>query len=348
MKVLVVGTDLTSNGGIASVVKTFYKESKNHCVEYKLLKTTGYKHGSKLNNLIVFIKAIVIFLCSVKSIDAVHLQGSSHGSFYRKSIFLILCKILGKPVIWNFHASRFEEFFLTKLGLRKELVRFLLNKADFVIVLSAKLKAELSNYYTLDNVIVLRNPVDPVSYSRDKLIRSTAYLKVIFLGFFIKNKGILDLIEAAKVLANDNIEFSFAGAGELQHVIDEASNNTRLNVINLGWLDSEDKYKAISDSDVLILPSYREGMPIVILEAMSIGVPVIATNIAAIPELIDDNKNGLLYEPGDLDGLVNCICRMKDADLRQKFSNLSSKKVENYYPDAVFKDLKKIYKEIVH
>ncbi|KKD59394.1 hypothetical protein RN22_15870 [Grimontia sp. AD028] len=350
MKVLVIGTDLTSNGGIASVVRTFNSVAKSNNVEYSLLKTTNYKHSNFLVNQLLFIKALFKFFSMVRNVDLVHLQGSSHGSFYRKSVFLLLSKAINKPVIWNFHASRFEEFFLNKTGIQKNLIGWLLGKANSIVVLSNILRINLQEHYKIDNVTSLRNPVEPRNLSHSNLLdRHTdlSSLKVLFLGFFLKNKGVLDLLEAAENIADKNIEFLFAGTGELESAIEEATKKPQLTIKNLGWLDSDEKYSAISSSDILVLPSYREGMPIVILEAMSLGVPVISTNIAAIPELIQHDVNGYLLEPGDIDALSEGIRKMKCPVVRKKYSSLSFDKVKNYYPDAVFKDLKEIYEEVI-
>lgn len=347
MKVLSIGTDLTSRGGIASVVKTFYKISLDYDVEYAFLKTTNYKHSSKLSNLLIFINAMIKFLVIANKFDIIHMQGSSHGSFYRKAVFLSVAKLFGKKVIWNFHASRFDDFFLENSGLKKSTIERFLNCADLILVLSEELKNKLQTEYPKSKVSVLRNPVELQKKLPTNSPNENGVVNFLFLGFFIKNKGVQDLLDVAATCSQKNYRFKFAGKGELQAQIDKAADLEKSNVVNLGWLEEQEKAQAIADCDVLILPSYREGMPIVILEAMIQGKPIVSTNIAAIPELIRNGYEGYLYSPGDKSGLKESIDLMADAYTREKFGARCLEKVKHYYPSAVFKDLVNIYKEVL-
>src|SRR5206468_6418616 len=75
----------------------------------------------------------------------------------------------------------------------------------------------------------------------------------------------------------------------------------------------------IANADALVLPSFMEGLPIVLMEAMALGTAVIASRVAGIPELVQDGTSGLLFSPGDWTGLVGCMNRiLEDSDLRQR------------------------------
>jgi glycosyltransferase involved in cell wall biosynthesis len=88
-------------------------------------------------------------------------------------------------------------------------------------------------------------------------------------------------------------------------------------VVCPGWLNPERKNAELASGTVFILPSYAEGMPMALLEAMSWRLPVIATPVGGIPQVIEHDVNGLLVPPGDIDGLAANITRlMKDPALR--------------------------------
>jgi len=116
--VLIVGADLTSNGGIASVIKSYYKAYKKGKYNYELflLKTSHYKDRGVFANILLVISAIIKFIkiISTGNIGLVHIHSSAHRSFYRKSIFVILSRIAGKKVILHLHSSDFYSFFLKK------------------------------------------------------------------------------------------------------------------------------------------------------------------------------------------------------------------------------------------
>ncbi len=117
MKVLMVGCDLTSKGGIASVVKCLYSEAeRTGTVDYTLVKTTDYKHGTRLTNLLVFAGCLLRILVAMPSTDIVHLQTSSHVSFYRKNLVFFLARLWRKPVIWHLHASRFAPTLISPIS----------------------------------------------------------------------------------------------------------------------------------------------------------------------------------------------------------------------------------------
>lgn len=348
MKVLVVGCDLSSDGGIASVVKMFDGASRDSEVTYSYVKTTNYKSSGFLGNLFCVLKAVVIFFRSVFDCDLVHVQGSSHASFYREFFFVLLSKLCFRPVVWNFHASRFEDFFGIFSGFSYRFKGCALAYANCIVVLAERYKKLLVTGYSLTNVKVLRNPavlnyssVDIFSERKDKKDR----MRILFVGFFIPNKGVLDLLELDKSYREGaGVKFCFAGMGELEVDIQLAAKYDPEGIELLGWLDESGKDKAYKEADVLVLPSYREGMPIVILEAMASGLPVIATNIAAIPEQIEDGVDGLLYSVGDISGLKRCIDKMKDLEFRNDCAKSGLQKVQYFSIEKVFDDLIRIYK----
>ena len=97
----------------------------------------------------------------------------------------------------------------------------------------------------------------------------------------------------------------------------------------LGALAEEDTLKQIARADVVALSSFMEGLPVVLMEAMGLGVPVVAPRLAGIPELVDHERNGLLFHPGDWDGLADAILRLaNDPDLGRRLASAARETVQ--------------------
>ena len=105
----------------------------------------------------------------------------------------------------------------------------------------------------------------------------------------------------------------------------------------------------LNSCDVYILPSYHEGLPISVLEAMSYGKPVISTNVGGIPEIVKPGFNGWLFQPGDHQAL-NTIIReaMNNKDLLKQYGNNSLRLSKNYTPESVFQSLNQLYKQVLN
>jgi glycosyltransferase involved in cell wall biosynthesis len=121
---------------------------------------------------------------------------------------------------------------------------------------------------------------------------------------------VAELLTALSRIESDSADWSLtlAGDGDLEKAKTLARNLGIFDRITCtGWLDSPGVHALLESSDVLILPSHAEGLPMAIVEAFAYGVPVIASSVGAIPEIVVDRKSGLLISPGDVDALERAI-----------------------------------------
>lgn len=351
--VIIIGADLSTNGGIASVIKYLYfqHEKENNDFDIKLLKTTNYKDSTKLKNLLIFFSSIIkypgLLLANKKSI--VHVHSSSGNSFYRKCFFWAGAKLFKLPIIMHLHASQFDKFFIDNNFLKTLLIKLILKRSNLVIVLCENWKNMLKKRYDIDNVVVLHNPITDLNERNSFSLAGP--LNILFVGFFIESKGIKDLLTVAIDLKNRNVDFrlNIAGKGELsQHIVDKINSHNLGDFVNLvGWADTEKKYALYKQADVLFLPSYNEGMPMVILEALSFGLPIISTNIAGIPDTVLEGKNGFLLSPGDIDGFVEKLGYL--ACNRNKLNELSINSyshAKSFLAVSIYSKLKKYYQSL--
>jgi glycosyltransferase involved in cell wall biosynthesis len=137
-------------------------------------------------------------------------------------------------------------------------------------------------------------------------------MRVTFLGQLGRRKGSADLLEALALLRDvPGWSAVLAGDGEIAETrqkVQALGLEARVSVP--GWVSTEERAKLLDASDMLVLPSYAENLPMVILEAFAQGVPVISTPVGAIPEVIDEGRNGHIVKAGDVKGLSAAIARL--------------------------------------
>lgn len=345
--VLMIGPSINGNGGIASVIKSYSESNK---LNSKIELISSYKDGNKVKKLIEFIKGLTCCFYKLalnKNIDIVHIHSASRASFERKKYFLKLSKLFNKKVILHIHGAEFMEYYNECSFKKKDSIKEVITSADIVIALSRKWKEDLSRISDRDNIKVVYNPVVV-----DKFYKSNCEKEnIVFMGRVGKRKGIYDLIEVMPQVINDfpNVNLYICGDGELDKVkkIIE-KNKLSKNVLLMGWVNEEKKISILKESSINVLPSYNEGMPISILEAMSSGVPTLATNIAGIPEEIENKKNGYLFNPGEVQTLYEYIVSLlNDKDLRSKMGDEALKKVKKNFDISVIESqLIAVYKNM--
>lgn len=234
--------------------------------------------------------------------------------------------------------------FLFKLSLSKASKIFFLNESDKEIFLNKKLCA-LEKTYLLPG-----EGIDTQEYSQCDLIPSTK-IRFMLIARLLKDKGIYEYIEAAKVIKKHFPETDFSLAGEFDEGNPTAIKSTEVaQWVNEGIIRYLGKTDTIKDffvqTEVVVLPSYREGLSRLLLEAASCQKPLIATNVAGCKELIRDNINGFLCEPRDVSSLIQAIKKMLSLSPSDRDSfgihsrkivveNFGKEKVNTIYFDAI-------------
>lgn len=184
-----------------------------------------------------------------------------------------------------------------------------INRAKFVVAISSFGKSQLQRWVDFSQwkkIKIVHCGLEASFYNMQEAVFPSKP-KMVCVGRLCEQKGQMLLIEAAKKLADANVDFELvlAGDGEMRKQIETLIENYALQsrVTITGWISSDGVRKHILDSQLLVLPSFAEGLPVVIMEAMSLKRPVISTYIAGIPELIKHGENGWLCVAGDIDDL---------------------------------------------
>lgn len=352
-RTVIVAGPAKSTGGVASVIDTILNQNMPN--EYVLIRlnTSLYKNGGLLREIKTLSDAMIKYLFHLmfKDVDIIHLHVSANISFYRKSIFGLIGKMFGKKIIYHIHAARFYDFFCNPSNMFLEkYIQAILQSANAVVCLCQDWKANLVKKYRLTNVSIIRNPVAMAPILKER--NSNQTVKLLFMGFLIESKGIMDLLEVCRGLAvrGINYELAICGKGELTRTINRFIQDHSLerHIKNMGWVQNAEKERIFEQTDILILPSYKEGMPIAILEAFSYGLSVVSTTISCIPEIVKDEINGFLVAPGDKHSLLERINELIDNKaLRNKISRNNLAAARNYIPQVIAHQWASLYEEIL-
>ena len=305
-------------GGILEVVEGYRRDGLIDRWGFQSLWT--HDQGTLISRLwMAFSKGLkLLILLLQQRVSFLHVHLAMRGSFWRKSVLMEMAGWFGVPSILHLHGSEFQVFYESLGPYRQRCIQRTLARAEGVIVLSEALRHWLGSIAPKAKVVVIPNYV-PLKEIPLKQHRSKAFT-VLFLGALIERKGISDLLHAFKSLQKVSPEarLLLAGTGDdqrLQALVEMLG--LRGSVEFLGWVDDERKSLLLAEADCLVLPSYHEGMPMAILEAMAAGLPVITTRVGGIPEVITHGVDGLLIAPGDRKALLLELLRLqRDPDLR--------------------------------
>lgn len=258
-------------------------------------------------------------------------------AFIKDFIFFSIIKMHRVPVVFHHHGKG------VKLqGEKNGLFNFFYKKMfrpSYHICLAQELVADLSPYLSTEPSIVPNGIKDEIS-GMSLNGKEASPCKILYLSNFTVNKGILDVIDACKILKDQNFNFQVSLAGkpyditedELAARIHDAGLDGFVKIVGPKY--GEEKFKIFHDSDFFVFPTKyeREAFPLVILEAMQAGLPVISTSEGGIPSIIDDSVHGYLIDKNDITGLANKMgCLIKHPDMVKQMGKKAREKYESYY-----------------
>ena len=344
--ILQVGPSLKDKGGMVTVMTSIINSPLSK--KYNIIHIPTYVYGRKF---LLFFASIfrIIFYKLIYRVELVHIHMASYGSFYRKSIIISLCKMLHIKVVVHCHGACFEKFYNSVKESKKEYIKKTFAKTEKVIVLSESWKEFFKTIVDENKIAVLYNSVNvPDKIDRNELNKVPTGL---FLGRIGERKGAYDLIEAVKNIKNEGIKIKIlmAGDGEIQKAKDIIKKENIEDIIEvLGWIDNKQKEKYLKSSDFYILPSYDEGMPMSVLEAMSYSLPVITTDVGGIPEIIQNKNNGIMVKPGNNDEIKNAIKKIiENNEFRKEISENAYETILEKFNFKHYEEfLDKLYKQI--
>lgn len=345
-KICMVVPQTDVKGGIATVVNGYREYGLGK--EYSLSFVESYRDGSKWQKLGKAISGYFKFAVELlfRKPDVVHVHSSFGPSFYRKIPFILMTSWRGIKLVNHIHGAEFEDFYVNVSPKKRELIKKIYNKCDVLIVLSGEWKDKISTIVTEDRIQVIEN------YCHiPKLQEGARKKQILFLGELGERKGCFDIPEIYKKVVNEvgNIPLVMAGAGEVETIKKMLEERSVLeNVSFPGWIRGEVKEKFLQESRYFLFPSYNEGMPMAVLEAMAYGMGIVTSNAGGIPKLVEDGVSGYICVPGDIDTISRKLIELIQKEECWKKCSFSARKkaIEQYSYDSHVEKLKKMYNSI--
>jgi glycosyltransferase involved in cell wall biosynthesis len=332
-RVIMLGTSANAWGGIATVINAYREDGLFQRCPVTYLAT--HCTGPAMQKLRLFVCAWISCMLMLIKGQAllIHVHAASGASFWRKACFLLPAYLFRVPAVIHLHAGPFPDFYHRQCGApARALVRAILDRADRVVVVSNQLKRFVEAVSRNRNVVTIYNPMALPALAD---FHSRAAAQVLFLGRLGAGKGTYDLLQAVSKVAarHPGIKLILGGDGELEPTRAACrALGIDARVELLGWVGGHAKAQLLAQASVCVLPSYAEGMPMSVLEAMSAGLAVIATPVGGVPDVVTDGVEGRLVPPGDIEALAAALdAVLSNAEARRRMGQAGRAKAENVF-----------------
>lgn len=320
---VMLGTALDTQGGVSTVVSVLRRAGLFERCGVCYIPT--HRDGSAMAKLVVMVHGWFRFmgLLLAGRVALIHVHTASRASFWRKCLFMLPALSMRVPIILHLHGAEFQVFYEVECASpSRRFVRWIFERVNRVVVLSQSWGKWVQDTFPATRVEVIPNPIlVPGQVARGPRNART----LLFLGRLGKRKGVYDLLRAIAELcpAYPDLHVWLAGDGELDAVRQYAQTlGVDKHLELLGWVRGDDKVRLLNEASIFVLPSYHEGLPMSVLEAMAYGLPVVTSPVGGIPEAVRDGEEGFLIEPGDVKALADRLSRLlADPALRARMGD---------------------------
>jgi len=303
-RVVMMGPGPDGRGGMASVSATYRAAGLFERWDVACINTLST--GGIISKLMVATQAWLQLagLLLRGKVGLVHIHVASGFSFWRKALYVWTLRAAGVPFILHLHGGNFVEFYRASSTLAQRFIRASFGRAARVMVLSPTWVGRMAPIVDRNACVAIGNPVATWPAKREQ----GPVRRFLFLGRFEREKGLAELLAAFSEVfrLHPDVELLLGGEGDVASIEQAATKlpGLRAAIKLLGWVSGDAKRQAFDAADVFVLPSYIEGLPVAMLEAMSCGMPVVVTPVGSIPEVVTDRISGLLVAPQDVNALT--------------------------------------------
>ncbi|MFO1320285.1 MAG: glycosyltransferase family 4 protein [Burkholderiales bacterium] len=310
MKSYVIGPDPDSRGGIASVLANLRRAGLFE--NQQIFFVRSFVSESRARKLLVAIRAFFVLLIALlgRRVRAVHVHSAFGASFARKSLYCLLAAMFGRPVILQMHNGAFVQRYRASPRLWQAFVRFVYRRAACAIVLTSEQVTFLRTEFGHPRVERFPNPIVLPPEVATVPVRA---VQAVYFATLTPAKGVYDLLNAWENVVNvvPNARLVLCGRGEdaeVQRVIRERGLQGTVQLA--GWVSGKAKDLLLQESMVVVLPSHSEALPMSVLEGMAYGCVVVATDVGAIPDVVEDGATGRLVPVGDAARLATVLTQV--------------------------------------
>ncbi len=347
---------LDGGGGIGRMtgyIVDQFKESRT-APEAVVLDTRG--DGSVLMSpfYLTGTLARLAVLLARRRASIVHINVSEHGSFWRKATVQLLAGLFGCPTVVHLHGATFIEYFNSG-PVSRALSRWLFDRCSLALVLGESWRDFLvqSVGTAPHKVRVLYNAVPDIGADLPPRAAPAAgsELSLLVLANLSERKGIGTMLHACRRLKRAGLRFrvTIGGGGDVEGYRSMAEElGVAAECRFLGWVSRDEAHAFIRSHDLLLLPSTHEGLPMVILEALSAGLPVVTTPVGSIPEVLTDGETARIIPVNDSEALARAVTDL--ASQPAVYARLSREGrrlfLEKFVIEAYGRSLQKLYGEL--
>ncbi len=302
-------------GFLATIVKqpkTLWKALK---VLFKMNRAS--KQNILLHLIYLLESTNVAKVCRAKKVNHIH----AHFGTNPTEVAMYTSILTNTPYSFTVHGPEEFDKPLT-LNLNEKI-----KHAHSVMAITNYCRSQLfrwADYRDWKKIKIVRCGLEQAFFTFPEEIKSvTTQKSFLCIGRLCEQKGQLLLIEAFKDYLAEGYDatLTLAGDGEMREIIEQYVQEYNIvDKVNItGWVDSIQIKALLNESDAMLLPSFAEGLPVAIMEAMATGVPIISTSIAGIPELVKHKETGFLITPGSIEDLTSSLV---------EFSNLKNDEIQ--------------------
>ena len=332
-KILLIGAfptdDPKTHGGTTVLVEQLHNYCQEKDIICNIIKTNIYE--GKLAFFKNYLYVLFYYLKVVSKNDIIFSNVARNGMYFLAPLLLVIAHIKGKKFVSRIFGGNSIELYNTNNKLKQYLLRYVFKQSDLLFFETKY----LVNYFKQinKNTFWFPNTRKVSTVKRD--ITHPYSKKFVYIGQIKKEKGIDELLDAFNTL-DKSYQLSIYG-NMIENEYAQKFNDSHPNIIYKGKIEHENVNTILSQNDILILPSYREGYPGVIIEAFSVGLPVIATNLASIQEMVDSSC-GILIPPRDSAALQRAVEAIKSKSYFE-LSKTAIQKFNNYKYEDVYQNI---------
>jgi glycosyltransferase involved in cell wall biosynthesis len=307
-KLLMLGAAPETRGSIATVVDVYRGHGLFKRWPITYVATHGDGPASQRASLALKGAGEFASLLAQHRRVVLHVHTGPFASFWRDSAYMLAAIAARSPVILHLHGGDFDRFYDASGTPSRSAIRFLLEHAACVVAPSQRVVSWIRSVSAQAQAVALPHPV-----AIPELEQGARPNLIVFLGRLEAAKGIFDLLDAVAQLreAVPDVRLACAGDGDRVGVARYAERLGIADAVKFtGWIGPSGKRALLESAAAFALPSYAEGMPVSLLEAMAAGVPAIASPVGAIPEVVVDGVSGFLAAPGDVATLARLLRKL--------------------------------------
>jgi glycosyltransferase involved in cell wall biosynthesis len=346
LRVAVIAPGAKTEGGITEVIRLMLPALEDAGVSVTWIAT--HRSGGRLGKAAELLAGFGKAVRTIPRTDVVHIHSSYWISCLRKSLFFWLARAYGKPVIWHLHVPD-QDFFdlFGGSGFLGRYARWIVEQCQLVVVLSESWRPLASRCLPSVPLRVIYNPAVAPRW----VTSASRACEVLYLGHLIPRKGYDVLIRAFASAAKDRPAWRlvFAGSGELDRARQLAAEfGVGDRVAFEGWIGPARKTDLLARAAIFALPSYQEGLPMSVLEAMAAGIPVVVTPVGGIPDLVADGESGFIVPAGASSELAAALTRlMDDEGLRHAVGERGQRAVRHLDPEPLAQEWLSAYRRVL-